>query len=142
MTQKELLEKIKQAFDGISREGGVSLHETAVMDNYGSEDERAAAKGMDTDTCWEEVKDEWIEGFHTGTSGGLNFLDKKSFLYYMPAYMSWYLHKGFNSDFPAKEEVESYFLEANFDLTILNNDQAQVLKHFIQYISDLFLEVT
>lgn len=68
------------------------MHETYVVDMYGSEGERRKARRLDVDHYWWEVRDEWIEKF--GGNGGLSFLDDEGFRYYLPAYMSYFLRKG------------------------------------------------
>ncbi len=43
---------IRASFADVPRHG-VSLHEASVIDAYGSADERAAARLLDTDTHWD-----------------------------------------------------------------------------------------
>ena len=82
-----LIEEINAAFDGVSRENGVSLSEAWVIDNYGSDEERAAARKQDTETRWQDVADEAIaDGYSC-----LSFLGEIGFRYYIPAYMVWYM---------------------------------------------------
>ncbi len=78
-----VIEQITKAFEGVSREDGVSLHEARVIDDWGSDCERAAARKIDTDTRWQDVPVEWIEQLHDA----LSFLDPKGWRYYLPAYM-------------------------------------------------------
>lgn len=82
-----LIEEITVAFDGISREDGVTLHEATVIDNYGSSAERAKARAQDTEDKWQDVPEADIRF----TDAVLSFLDPKGFHYYIPAYMVWYL---------------------------------------------------
>jgi hypothetical protein len=89
---RELLARIRRDFGAILRGHGVSLHETEVIDFYGSTRDRQKVRKMDTDRYWWEVKDEWIEKF--GGVGGLAFLDDRGFAYYLPAYMSYWLRTG------------------------------------------------
>jgi hypothetical protein len=39
-----LIEQITKAFEGVSREDGVTLHEGRVIDDYGGEEKRAASR--------------------------------------------------------------------------------------------------
>jgi hypothetical protein len=41
--QRRLLRLIEEAFRGVELGDGVSLHETAVLDNYGTREQRRAA---------------------------------------------------------------------------------------------------
>ena len=82
-----LIEEINVAFDGVSRENGVSLSESWVIDNYGSDEERTEARKQDTETRWQDVPDEAIAHGYSC----LSFLDEIGFRYYIPAYMVWSL---------------------------------------------------
>jgi len=81
-----LIEEIIAAFDGVSREGGVSMSEAEVIDDYGSDEERTAARLSDTDTRWQDVTDEQL-----GSNWPLSFFDPIGFRYYIPAYMIYYI---------------------------------------------------
>jgi hypothetical protein len=87
-----MLDEIKRVFGDVQRGGGVTLHETEVIDRYGSDDEREQARRKDTDSHWWEVRDEWIE--EISGIGGLSFLDEVGFHYYLPAYMSYWIRTG------------------------------------------------
>ncbi|MCW3095898.1 MAG: hypothetical protein JWL77_1516 [Chthonomonadaceae bacterium] len=82
-----LIAQIRMAFAGVTRMGGVSLHEADVIDGYGSPQQRNAARKLDTDRVWWEVPDADIERYHWI----LSFLDATGFRYYIPAYMTWTL---------------------------------------------------
>ena len=87
-----MLAEIRRVFTTVERGAGVTLHETPVIDSYGSEAARSEARQRDTDQHWWEVRDEWIET-NCGI-GGLSFLDDEGFRYYLPAYMSYWLRTG------------------------------------------------
>lgn len=93
---RQILEDIRREFAGISRGDAVTLHETQVIDRYGSATERQRAREMDTDSHWSEVRGEWIKAIR-GT-GGFGFLDDAGFRYYLPAYMSYWLRTGEEPD--------------------------------------------
>ena len=79
-----LIAEITAAFDGVSREDGISLHEAAGIDDYEySPEERGANRAKDTDTKWQEVPGEWIEKMGLGDVA-LNYFDPKGFRYYIP----------------------------------------------------------
>jgi hypothetical protein len=84
--REALRAQIRAAFKGVTRDGGVSWSETLVIDNYGTDEERAAARARDTDTCWTELVDDpnWV--LHDGL-GGFSFVDAIGFRYYLPAAM-------------------------------------------------------
>jgi hypothetical protein len=90
--QRSLEAEIRDAFKGVSREGGVSWNETKVLDDRGSDEEAKAARATDTDQDWTELADStWDVG---PGFGGFAFLDAIGFRYYLPAAMIRTLHDG------------------------------------------------
>ncbi|MBI4346572.1 MAG: hypothetical protein HY553_06935 [Elusimicrobia bacterium] len=83
----ELLRAIEAAFDGVAREEGVTLNEAEVIDAYGTQAERKAARLKDSDRRWQEVPPAEVER-HADV---LPFLDPKGWRYYLPAFMAWTL---------------------------------------------------
>lgn len=74
---------IRSAFRGVTREGGVSWSETSVIDDYGSDEERAQARARDVEPSWEALVDDptWFIG-DPGFCGDFVFLDAIGFRYY------------------------------------------------------------
>src|SRR4051794_22273214 len=112
-----MLDELKRVFTDIQRDGGITLHETEVIDLYGSPDARKEARRKDTDGHWWEVRDEWITKF--GDTGGLSFLDETAFRYYLPAYMSYWLRTeeepnslGFHLQDNGRWNFDSLFLQS------------------------------
>ncbi|HEY0736971.1 MAG TPA: DUF6714 family protein [Herpetosiphonaceae bacterium] len=91
---ERLVGEIRTAFADVTRGAGVTLHEARVIDDYGSDEERLAARQLDTDQHWYEVPDELI----AGRPDALSFLDEAGFYYYLPAYLSWTLRSYDSSD--------------------------------------------
>ena len=90
---ESIIEAIRLAFAGVSR-GKISLHEAEVIDNYGSKEERAEARRLDTGASWDRVPDSHIEECTTA----LCHLDPAGWKYYVPAYMIWSLQYFRESD--------------------------------------------
>lgn len=114
------------------RGDGVTLHETEVIDMYGSKAQRRTARKKDTDQRWWDVRDEWIESF--GGAGGLSFFDDAGFRYYLPAYMSYFLRH--------REEPNglTYHLSGewrDFDL-IFSPAQKVTIVRFLEFVCDRF----
>jgi hypothetical protein len=106
MNRKErLLQQIKEAFDGVDRVGAISMHEATALDDYASAAERVKARELDTDTCWQEVPDEHIARHYSIFS----FLDVKGHVYYAPAYMSWLVRVGYDTDSNSTESAQFAF---------------------------------
>jgi len=74
---------LDDAFGGVLRDGGVTLHQMDVLDGYGSPADLAIAASRDPEVAWREVSDSKLMSF--GMS--LVFLDAKGFRFYIPAYM-------------------------------------------------------
>jgi hypothetical protein len=95
MDRESLLSEIHAAFAAVPRGNGITLHEADVIDDYGSDEERAAARLLDTDATWRGVRPEWIERLTTAPC----YLDDDGFCYYLPAFMCWSVEFGPDSDY-------------------------------------------
>lgn len=73
---------LRNAFRGVTREGGVSWSESEAIHDYCSLDERLIARGWDTDTSWEQLVTDPEWAIRTGR-GGFSFLDAVGFRYYI-----------------------------------------------------------
>ena len=138
-----VINEIIAAFDGVSREDGVTLHEATVVDDYGGPEERAKARAKDTEERWQDVPQEDIRA----SDAELNFLDPKGFHYYIPAYMVWYLKNRDNEDpdfwSNAFDSIE-FALEARgtgkiskHDLSrfkLFSLEQSKANAHFLQFL--------
>ena len=135
-----IIAEIHRAFADVSREDGVTLQEALVIDEYGSAEERLAARERDTDRRWEDVPEHMI-GEHDSV---LCFMDPKGFRYYLPAYMVWSLRNYetsetwshnhpicslalSDSDSPRKWEIERFVL---FD-----EEQARAIYRFLHFMA-------
>ena len=90
---RKILEAIRRDFDEVRPECAITLHETLELDRCGAVQAGLAARKLDTDKHWWEVRDEWL-GEVNGV-GGLSFLNDAGFRYYLPAYMSYWLRTGY-----------------------------------------------
>lgn len=134
-----LIEEISSAFNGVSRENGVSLHEAEVIDAYGSDAERAEARKQDTDCKWQDVLDEDIENHHSI----LSFLCPKGFRYYIPAYMIWTL-KNYKTSGSSSVDSTIYAFDLSEDqdmqewamsrFSILTPEQSKAICHFLRFM--------
>lgn len=73
----------------------MSLREADVIDDYGGEKARKAAKLLDETRNWNAVAREDIARRHWA----FTFLDAEGFRYYLPAVMSWAIEESSKSDF-------------------------------------------
>lgn len=139
MDKDAVMAQIAAAFDGVSRAGGVSLREGRVIDDYGTDAERDAARLLDTDTCWQDVPDDDLNTY--GMS--LSFVDPIGFRYYLPAYLCYSLRlmsKGvgvhsmlFHLDMQGRDAGIREMLFKRFGL--LTPAQGKAVGSFLQYIA-------
>lgn len=144
LRRDRLLDQIEQAFRHVSRGSGTTLHEAGAIDNYGTSQERAEARVLDTDTHWSQVDVISID------LGGacIGFLDNIGFRYYLPAYLSATLRHGYVDifdDFIDSNIYESvvYRLNARDDDDIqkfkaLDTHQSRCIARFL--VLDLILD--
>ncbi len=151
-----LAAEICRAFLNVDRLCGVSWSETAVLDGYGSVEERLTAKALDTDANWEQVETnpEWNPD---SGWGGWAFLDPIGFRYYLPAAMMRCLRSGhdegiashltlpeswsfptFNSDLSR----EAFYQNQSRDHTLeqwsaLDKNQRSCVKKFLLYMLEI-----
>ncbi len=140
-----LIAEITAAFDGVSREDGISLHEAAGLDNYEySPEERAVNRAKDTDAKWQDVPDGWIAQMGLGDVA-LNYFDPNGFRYYIPVYMIWMLkvRAGWSdgSQTMTEDSIESTFIgyknerqKARFALFTVK--QSKAIAHFLKFWAD------
>jgi len=141
--RRALIAEIAEAFDGVSRDDGTTLHEAMVMDDRGSEEEQRAARLLDVDERWQDVSDD-IAGYESA----LSFLDAKGFRYYIPAFMTyalnhwgddWYSTLSFCQSHLTKESQKSLrksepaSIASKFDF---NAAQCSVIAKFLRFIID------
>lgn len=74
--------RIRNAFAGVSRAGGVSWTESTVLDGYGDHRDAIDARAADTEPSWEALVDDATWRLESGV-GGFNFLDPIGTRYYI-----------------------------------------------------------
>lgn len=129
-----LIAEITAAFDGVSREDGITLHEAQAIDDYAGPEERAETRKLDTETRWQDVPAEDItQGYNV-----LNFLDPKGFRYYIPAFLIWHLTS--EEDSNTYDSID-YYLDRSYkrdesyrlNVSLLTPHQSRAIAHFLVY---------
>jgi hypothetical protein len=85
MNTKQLLIDIQSAFDGVQLEEGISWSEAAVLDGYGTDEQRVKARLRDVKDNWKEVPFAKISAFNF--QDNIPFLDVKGLKYYLAPIM-------------------------------------------------------
>jgi len=146
---EHIAEEICHSFADVTRDEGVTLHEASVIDAYGSDTERFAARELDTDLRWQDVPDHLIES-HSDT---LCFVDPKGFRYYLPAYMIWALRHFRTSDsfsvdhviysliisegFYKKKKLEDAHREWKLErFEVFTDEQAKMICRFLRFMAE------
>ena len=135
-SKASLIREITAAFDGVSREDGITLHEAQALDDYAGPDERAEVRKLDTETRWQDVPSEDIS---QGDSV-LSFLDPKGFRYYIPAFLIWYLttEEDSNTYHSIEFHLTASYKEDSWmfcNASILNRAQSKAIAHFCVYMA-------
>lgn len=124
------ISEIADAFARVQREDGVTLHEAEVIDDYGSAQERSAARQRDMDSHWHDVPGADIEQHYSI----LSFLDAKGLRYYLPAYMIWTLRNYATSP---SATIDSTIYALGFDNShfhIFTPRQSKAIARFLEYM--------
>ena len=129
MTVAQLISEIQTAFDSVELEDGIGLWESQVIDDYGTEDERKAARKMDVRDDWRSIGDSDLSTAHSS----LSFVDEKGMRFLLPAYMiySFKPDTGFDPVFALTQSLESDCMENKFKM--LNSLQRTAVRHYLEW---------
>jgi hypothetical protein len=127
--RQAVIDQILSAFGHVRLEDGVTLHETEVLDDYGSDEKRAQARLKDTETRWQDVSAVKLERFDKPA-----FLDVKGFRFYLPAYMVWAM-KSFRT---AKSLSIDFYLycmrHPGHDAEYFDVEQSKAILSFLRFV--------
>lgn len=131
-----IINEIEQAFSGVLLEEGIGIHEANVIDDYGDEDQRIAARLEDSESWvgWQEIPDDTLRRHYTTFC----FVDSKGFKYLIPAYMRFVL-RYCKEDDSASIDSTIYALAPdnyNFDgfIELLTSQQKSAIKKFLEFL--------
>lgn len=135
--RQALIGETFEAFEDVSREGGVSWIEAQLLDRFASPEECQAAREQDRETWQELLADpSWsAEGFE------FCYLDPIGFAYYLPAGMIRSIQAGFDQEvgfilsLPNRDEYwGNRFEDFRRPMTLR---QATVVKRFLHYMANI-----
>lgn len=139
MLQKEEIKRIiETAFEDVALDGGISLEQTKVIDNYGisvTTKEFSALPNKEVTNNWKEIPASRLDEAEC-----IAHLDNKGFKYYIPALMLRLLDS-YNSTcmmsigtisslYPRKKEKEYFYSE-------LNEQQKQAIALYLKALPNL-----
>jgi hypothetical protein len=122
-SREDLIRAIEERFADVRLDDGVTLHEANVIDDYGTDEERMAARRLDNEDRWQEIPDKHIEDY----PAILCFVDLKGFRYHLPAYMRWSLRYFDSSDsFTTDSTIYILRLDKSDGLEAWNRERYEV----------------
>ncbi|QKX17657.1 DUF6714 family protein [Microbulbifer sp. YPW1] len=128
----EIIERIKKAFDGVSRIGGMTLSQSTALDDGFSEEEVLAIPPTEQDEKWTEVPDKELEE----NDFGLANIDEIGFRYYLPAFMIYSLKYGEESPSNVCNHT-GHMLCSPWDHTdTFSSEQKKAIKKYLKYMRD------
>jgi hypothetical protein len=116
----DAVNEIVDAFADVLLGNGVSLREADLIDGYGTDRERAAAREQDEHSDWQRIPDEDIENH----SSVLCFMDDEGLRFHLPAYMRYTLRR--------YRESESM----STDFTIYRLSDPACIERLLVYLTD------
>lgn len=139
-----LLAALEQAFDGVQRGDGVTLHEADARDRYASASDLQAARARDRERRWQDVPDADIAAF----PDVFPFFDVRGHVYYTPAFMSWAVRHGhghpsrstesaqYAADPAGKHEGGRHWLPHD----LYTPEQCRAIAQFLRYVHEVLDE--
>ena len=129
-----ILKAIRDAFRGIKLDGGVTLAQARLMDQFGRGD-IASAMVSAGPSDWTALSDDEISD-----SPVLNFLDATGMRFYLPAFMSWTLRKYDRSGSESVGSTIYAFLRPPHDevFSLFDEGQRRVACQFLQFFAQVW----
>lgn len=129
--QQAVEAQIRDRFRGVGRVGGVSWSEAAVIDDWGSEEEQAAARATDTEKRWEDLVDDPAWDPEVGY-GGFNFLDPIGFAYYIAPAMIRATRTGYGWPLEFHLQIDDVSRESR--IACIRSHQARAVARFVRFM--------
>ena len=111
-----------------------------MIDNYGTDEERAEARKKDRDGRWQDVPHKHLAD--VCGIGGMSFFDPIGWRYYLPAYMTWILSGGETCDSIASDSLFYWLIinRRNQDYyqpryNALKPEEKEAVRAFLRFVS-------
>lgn len=79
----KMRQQLESAFGQVRRDGGVSLHQSHILDEYGDATAMAQAAALDPEAMWQDIPEDKL----TRLDGAFPFFDAAGYRFYVPAYL-------------------------------------------------------
>jgi hypothetical protein len=141
MDALEIENEIKTAFSGVKLDGGISLRQAEVIDNYGrdvTDKEFAALPQWDITDDWMLLSTEILDSYCY-----IPYFDAKGFRYYIPAYILSVLNSyhsfacassTLSALYPKKDNLWDYHMQL---YSLLNTQQCSAIAHFLEALPNI-----
>jgi hypothetical protein len=130
-----VIAEVYDAFRDVTREGGVSWSQSVVEDDCGTDEERARARSLDVEACWQDLVDDPKWEIQRGV-GGFSFLDPIGFRYYLPAAMIRCAKSGADEGISFQLTLPRWFLRklTTNQWSLLTESQRSCVRRFIEFM--------
>lgn len=128
-----LLSLIDDAFHGVVLGNGVSLHQTLVRDNHGSEEEEQAARVLDEKHDWHKLIEN-PEFTQIGGTSAVCFFDEQGLRFHLPAFLA------LSVSVPNHDVTSSLLFAVTrkcLDLRLLNETQRKCVYEVLLYLCEV-----
>jgi len=141
MNKNELIQMIKETFEGVEQPKDITLHVAEAHDEYDYDHDEEHRK-KDFYGSWQKIPSEDIKE----CQDALSYVNKVGMRYYLPAYMVWYLnnfgkseevytdHTLYSLDNHPKDPKLSEYHKERFSL--FNTKQLQVCALFVKFCAE------
>lgn len=131
----QLIREIETAFDGVSREGGISLHQAQALDECRDGDEVEQAGTLDTETRWQDVPESEIAKMEVA----MCFMDDIGLKYYLPAFMVYSIkHHETCETNSANHPIYQLIAKTEEEkkrFSIFNTPQKKAIRRYLEYMA-------
>ncbi|PHN01372.1 DUF6714 family protein [Flavilitoribacter nigricans] len=130
---RKLINEIRSAFAGVQLGDGVSWREAPIIDDYGSDQERAAVRKLDEKENWENIPLDLIIDLRYQSV--LSFLDAEGLRFYLPVCMIHYIEGDDSSGSAVVASLPSQLASRETSkelIPLLSKDQIACVRSFLQ----------
>lgn len=126
-----VIECIERAFADVRLEEGISLREAEVIDDYGTDEQRANAREEDEKDDWRKLSDDSVAHYYWCPA----FFDAKGLRFHLPAYMCFALRHYNDSASPSIDQAIIFSKSAGGQFDLLTVSQKEAVLRFLEFMA-------